>query len=120
MARILIVDDDKADRIVMGTILERAGHETFFAKDGEKALREYLGKAIDVVVTDLHMPLMHGLELITALRDLSPGPVIIAISGMGSDQLDLAEALGADETLVKPVDPQELLSVVTKAVGGQD
>ncbi len=57
MARILIVDDDKPDRIVMSTILERAGHETFLAEDGEEALREYLGKAIDVVVTDLHMPL---------------------------------------------------------------
>ena len=120
MARILIVDDDESARIVLSTILERAGHETFFAEDGERALREYLGNAIDVVVTDLHMPLMHGLELITVLRDLSPGPVIIAISGMGSDQLDLAEALGADETLVKPVDPDKLLSAVTNAVGGQD
>ena len=119
MARILIVDDDKADRIVMGTILERAGHETFFAKDGEKALREYLGKAIDVVITDLHMPLMHGLELITVLRDLSPVPVIIAISGTGSDQLDMAQAVGADATLTKPVDPDELLNAVRRAITGE-
>ncbi len=120
MARILIVDDDEADRIVLSTILERAGHETFLAEDGREAVSVYGATEIEVVITDLQMPQMHGLELITVLRDLSTPPAIIAISGMGSDQLDLAEALGADETLVKPVDPHELLSVVTNAVGGQD
>ena len=72
MARILIVDDDKLDRIVLGTILERAGHETYFAADGDEALREYRAQAIEIVVTDLQMPGVHGLELITLLRDLSP------------------------------------------------
>jgi CheY-like chemotaxis protein len=72
VAKILIVDDDEADRIVLGTILERGGHETFFAKDGEEALSEYGAHAIEVVVTDLQMPKVHGLELITVLRDLSP------------------------------------------------
>ncbi len=119
MAKILIVDDDEADRIVLGTILERAGHETFSAKDGEEALREYGGRAIEVVLTDLQMPKVHGLELITVLRDLSPRPTIIAISGTGSVQLDMAEALGATVTLLKPVDPEELLSAVTDAVGGE-
>ena len=116
MAKILIVDDDEADRIVLGTILERAGHETFFAKDGEEALREYGGRAIEVVLTDLQMPKVHGLELITVLRDLSPRPAIIAISGTGSDQLDIAQAVGAYATLAKPVDPAELLSAVAMAV----
>ena len=85
VARILIVDDDEADRIVLGTILERAGHQAYFAADGEEALSEYGGHAIDVVITDLQMPKVHGLELITVLRDLSPRPAIIAISGTGSD-----------------------------------
>ncbi len=119
VARILIVDDDEADRIVLGTILERAGHETYFAEDGEEALREYGGHAIEVVITDLHMPRVHGLELITVLRDLYPRPAIVAISGTGSDQLDMAQAVGADATLIKPVDPYELLSAVTKAVAGE-
>ncbi len=119
MARILIVDDDAADRIVLGTILERAGHETFFAEDGEDALSEYGGHAIDIVVTDLQMPKVHGLELITVLRDLSPRPAIIAISGTGSDQLDMAQAVGADATLTKPVDPAELLNAVRRAITGE-
>ncbi len=120
VARILIVDDDEADRIVLGTILERAGHETYFATDGEEALSEYGGHAIDIIVTDLQMPKVHGLELITVLRDLSPRPAIIAISGTGSDQLDMAQAVGADATLVKPVDRIELLSAVAMAVAGRD
>ncbi len=86
MARILIVDDDEADRIVLGTILKRAGHETHFAADGDEALKEYRAQAIEIVVTDLQMPKVHGLELITLLRDLSPRPAIIAVSGTGSDQ----------------------------------
>ena len=119
VARILIVDDDESDRIVLGTILERAGHETYFAEDGEEALSEYGGHAIDIIVTDLQMPKVHGLELITVLRHLSPRPAIIAISGTGPDQLDMAQAVGADAQLVKPVDPDEFLNAVTKVVAGE-
>ena len=118
VARILIVDDDKTDRIVLGTILERAGHETFFAEDGEEALGEYGGHAIDIVVTNLQIPRVHGLDLITLLRDVSPRPAIIAISGTGL--LDFAKAGGADATLTKPVDRIELLSAVAVAVAGRD
>ena len=119
MARVLIVDDDKPVLIFLRTILEQADHEVFSAEDGEEAVREYRGKAIEVVITDLQMPKVHGLELITVLRDLSPRPAIIAISGTGSDQLDMAQAVGADATLIKTVDPYELLSAVTKAVAGE-
>ena len=117
VARILIVDDDELDRTVLGTILERAGHETHFATDGEEALREYCDKAIDVIITDLQMPGLHGLELITMLRDMS---AIIAISGTGESQLDMAQALGADATLAKPVDPAELLDAVAKVVAAEE
>ena len=119
MARILIVDDEESDRIVLSTILERAGHETFIAEDGEAALREYRGTAIEVVITYLQMPKVHYVELITLLRHFTPRPAIIAISGTGSDQLDIAQAVGAEATLTKPVAPSELLSAVTRAVAGE-
>ena len=120
MARILIVDDDEADRVVLCAILERAGHETFLAEDGEEALSTYGGRVIDVVITDLEMPRVDGLELITILRDLSPRPAIIAISGTGVDQLDIAQAVGADWILTKPIDPIELLSAAAMAVASRD
>ncbi len=116
MARILIVDDDELDRTVLNAILERAGHETFLAEDGREAVSVYGATEIDVVITDLQMPDVHGLELITVLRELSPRPAIIAISGTGSDQLDMAQAVGADATLTKPVDPSELLDAIAQAV----
>lgn len=112
MARLLVVDDDEADRIVVRTILERADHEVFVARDGDEALTEYGGKGIDVVVTDLQMRNVHGLELISILRDFTPRPGIIAISGTGEVQLDMAHALGAERTLTKPVVPDELLAAV--------
>ncbi len=116
MARILIVDDEEHDRLLPQQILERAGHETVLASDGEEALDLYRDSAVDVVVTDLQMPRVNGLELIRALRALSPPPAIIALSGAGYAQLRTAQAAGADATLNKPVDPQGLLTAIAMAV----
>lgn len=116
MARILIVDDEESDRLFAQAILERAGHETCFAADGDEALRQYQLKAIDVVVTDLQMPEVHGFELISVFRDFTPPPAVIAISGTGQFQLHMAEALGAKWTLTKPLDPELLLRYVDEAL----
>lgn len=112
MARVLIVDDEEADRVVLRTILERSSHKVFEAKDGDEALEVYEGTGIELVITDLQMRNVHGLELISILRDFSPRPGIIAISGTGEVQLDMAHALGATRTLTKPVMPDQLLSAV--------
>ncbi len=116
MARILIVDDEESDRVLERTILERQGHETYVAVNGEEALREYVGKGIEVVITDLQMPKVHGFELITVLRDFSPQPSIIAVSGTGPEQLDMANALGAKFTLRKPIDPDRLIAAVEQVL----
>ncbi len=118
MARVLIVDDEQADRIILGRILEGAGHDVYLTSDDEQALKSLLKKSIDVVVTDLQMPKIHGLELITMLRTLYPEAGIIAVSATGPPQLDMAEAVGATVTLSKPVDPDELVEAVAKAVPG--
>ncbi len=112
MARLLVVDDDEGDRTVLRTILERAEHQVWVAGDGDEALTQFQGKAIDVVITDLQMTNVHGLELITILRELEPRPGIIAVSGTGETQLDMARMLGASVTLTKPIRPQLLLDAV--------
>jgi CheY-like chemotaxis protein len=112
MARLLVVDDDEGDREVLKAILERAQHEVWLAKDGDEALSQFQGKEIEVVITDLQMDNVHGLELITILRDLRPRPGIIAISGTGEAQLDMARMMGASHTLQKPVRPELLLNAV--------
>lgn len=109
----LVVDDEEADRVVLRTILERANHQVWVARDGADALSQFQGKGIEVVVTDLQMSNVHGLELITILRELSPRPEIIAISGTGEAQLDMARLLGASRTIQKPVRPDLLLAMVT-------
>jgi CheY-like chemotaxis protein len=118
LARLLVVDDEEADRIVLQTILERADHVVFTAQDGREALEVFEGRDIQVVITDLQMDEVHGLELITIVRDFDPRPPIIAISGTGEVQLEMAQALGAQRTLTKPVDPQALLSAVREVLAG--
>jgi CheY-like chemotaxis protein len=118
LARVLVVDDEEADRIVLKTILERANHEVFLAQDGRDAIDLYEGKKIQLLITDLQMDDVHGLELITIVRDFNPRPPIIAISGTGEVQLEMARALGAERTLTKPIQPEDLLSAVEEALAG--
>ncbi len=120
MARILIVDDEEGDRLIAQAILARAGHETFFAHDGEDALRQYALKGIDLVLTDLQMPEVHGFELISVLRDFTDPPALVAVSGTGQFQLQMAEALGAKYTLTKPLTPELLLDAVDRALADRE
>lgn len=119
MARVLIVDDTEMDLLLQQAILARYGHQTFTATSGEAALRIYVDNDIEVVVTDLHMPAVHGFELISVLRDFSPRPAIIAVSGTGPPQLEIADELGAQFTLHKPVVPEQLVAAVEQAVAAR-
>lgn len=116
MARILIVDDDESARSFEDAILTDAGHDVCSAPDGEQALRLYLESGFDLVITDLEMPDVHGFELISIFRDLSPSPPVIAVSGTGEFQLHMARRLGAVATLSKPIDPTRLLHAVEEAL----
>jgi CheY-like chemotaxis protein len=116
VARILIVDDEESDRLLGEAILTRAGHEVVTSSGGEDALRRFLGEGVDVVITDLQMPDVHGFELITILRELLPQPPVIAVSGTGEFQLHMARELGAVATLTKPLQPETLLGAVDAAL----
>jgi CheY-like chemotaxis protein len=117
MAKILIVDDEELDRMYERAILESAGHELFYAHDGTAALKICKETPVDVVVTDLAMPDFNGLRLIKELRKEGVKVPIIAVSGWASDQLDLAEAYGADLALVKPLDGEDLVKAVDTMLG---
>ena len=115
MARVLIVEDEQTDQTILGRIVEGAGHEVYLASGGAEALDVYMGRSIDVIVTDLHMPGIEGLELIVALQALFPDVAIIAVSAMGPELLAAAKDKGALVAFSKPVDPQELLEAIAHA-----
>ncbi len=114
MARVLIVEDEPTDRVILGNIVERTGHDVYFASDGEQALKIHLKRSIDVVVTDLHMPDVDGLEFIMSLRALLPETAIIVVSGKAPELLAEARGKGALVALSKPVDPHELVEALEK------
>ncbi len=114
MARVLIVEDEQTDRIILGSILEGVGHDVYFASGGEKALKVYTGRSIDVIVTDLQMPHVDGLELIVALQALFPDVAIIVVSGKGPELLAAAKDKGVLVAFSKPVDPDELIEALEK------
>ena len=117
MARILIVDDEMTDRMLERSILEEVGHELLTATDGREALSIYHAQPIDLVITDIMMPKLDGLDLIYEIRQSDPGARIIAISGVSSEGLDHASERGAVETLFKPVKREDLLDAVKRALG---
>ena len=107
MSRILVVDDEPDQRFLLRRIFERAGHEVSDATDGAAALRAVRESAPDLVVTDMMMPVMSGVELVRCLRG-DPATAHIPILAASGDS-HLAGA--ADAVLTKPYDVHHLLAV---------
>jgi len=116
MASILLIDDDENLRTITAEILRSAGHTTDTAGDGRAGLALYKAKLHDLVITDIVMPDMDGLELIDKLRQTEPRPRVIAMSGghrfSKPVYLPTAKRLGAERTLAKPARPDVLLQIV--------
>ena len=116
MARILVVDWEEEERVYFWSVLEDVGHVLLFASDGQTALEVWRNNEVDLVLTELYLPELNGLRLIKELMALDRDQLIVAISEISADQLDLAEDYGACHILYKPVDPQTLVSGVAKAL----
>jgi len=120
MARILIVDDERAVRVTMRRILERDGHEVCEAGDGEAALEQFRALVPDLVLMDLYMPKVDGLEATIRLQTEFPGAQVIGMSGGGwrSKEAVLEEVagLGIANTLPKPFTMDEGLDVVSRVL----
>ena len=120
MARILLIDDDHALREVTAEVLRQAGHIVETAPDGNVGLAKHRAERQDLIITDINMPDMDGVELIMALRYTEPRPRIIAISGGGRFSqpiyLPLAERLGVQRALAKPIRADTLLRAVTEVL----
>lgn len=116
MARVLLIDDDDTVRSAMARAVALGGHEVLQARDGRQALREAEGRELDLVITDVNMPEMDGIEVILTLAERRPGLPVIAVSGGGRMPkevlLSSAGILGAVKTLGKPFDLAEFRKLV--------
>jgi CheY-like chemotaxis protein len=124
MARILVIDDDQAVRLTIQLVLERAGHEVTLADGGRQGVQLFGDDDFDLLIVDIFMPGMDGLETMRDIHRLRPAVPVVVISGYAfrtpvetvPDFLKMAEKLGAVRTLRKPFRPAELLSIVGDAL----
>jgi DNA-binding response OmpR family regulator len=129
-ASILVIDDEPAVGLSLRRTLERAGHTVTVTTSGTEGLETFQRSLHEVVITDIMMPRLHGIDLIRHVRQLAPQTCVIAISGGGnfgrlryepealttSAYLVAAREAGADEVLTKPFERDELLASITRVL----
>jgi CheY-like chemotaxis protein len=119
MARILLIDDDDLLRGVLAKALAYAGHETVQASDGRMGVELARVTPLDMVITDLIMPVQEGVETIITLHKEQPKLPLVAMSGGASNSqlyLDIAGKIGARRVLSKPFTPKELIEVIDEVL----
>jgi DNA-binding response OmpR family regulator len=111
---VLIVDDDTKIRNLLRSVLETAGYSVQDSADGNQALASIRRRCPDIVLTDIVMPDMEGIELIKKMRMITKSFKIVAMSGAGasSKYLQAARLLGADATIQKPIAIDTLLELM--------
>ncbi len=116
MATVLIADDEANLRKILRVLLERQGYKALAVPDGASALKVIQEGGVDVLISDLKMPGMDGLELLSAVKNLDPGLPVIVITAHGTvDTAVSALKKGAFDYITKPFDKNELQAAVRKA-----
>jgi CheY-like chemotaxis protein len=113
--RVLLVEDDEDNRELMTEVLQSAGYEVVTAASGAEGLNKLSGQPVNVVVTDVGMPGMGGLEVARASKRIAPDVPVVVVTGY-AEREDITNARGreVDAVLVKPVDPDLLTASVAE------
>lgn len=118
--KILTVDDSASIRQMVSFTLKKEGYEVIEASDGKDALSKIGSGGVSMVITDLHMPNMNGIELIRALR-ANPSykftPIVMLTTESHQDKKDSGRQAGATGWIVKPFKPEQLVAVVKRLLG---
>jgi len=117
---IVTVDDSASVRQMVAFTLKGAGYDVIECSDGQDALSKIDGPGVHMVITDLNMPNMNGLELIKALRgkpEFKFMPIVFLTTESQPEKKAEAKAAGATGWIVKPFKPEQLLAVVKKVLG---
>ena len=112
MPRVLVVDDEPLMRDILRRMLQTEGYEVEEAEDGLEGLQRYRAVPADLVITDLHMPRLSGLDMIKELLHEFPNVKVIMISGDGDMMRNVVQALGIQETLQKPFEMNAVMAAV--------
>jgi DNA-binding response OmpR family regulator len=117
MARILVIDDDQSVRSVLRILLQQSGHQVVTAEDGRSGLETAEEDNFDILIIDIFMPEMDGLETIRLIRKSKSTMPIIVISGGSGRALEpnflaMARKFGAIESIEKPFRPNALFAAV--------
>lgn len=114
--RVLLIDDEPMVRKVVRKMLERAGHVVVDVENGRVGLRQLKMANFDLIVTDIIMPDVAGIEVLITVRERHPSIAVVVMSGGGRlgdvDFLDVARKLGAAATLQKPFTSEVLLKAI--------
>jgi DNA-binding NtrC family response regulator len=117
MADILVIDDELQIRRLMARALEGAGHAVAAAENGRVGLDHFMARPFDLVITDIIMPDVEGVEVVRAIRTMSDVPLLV-ITGGGRmkqmDFLDIAAHFGASDTLAKPFRMNALVAMAER------
>ena len=115
--RILLVDDDRGLRLALSTLLEDAGHEVETAGDGPEAVALLQGRAFDIVLLDIGLPSMSGLDVLARARELATPPLVIMMTADDTSQPVLESVRRqAFRYLRKPFPPNTIVDVINDSV----
>lgn len=120
MAKILAVDDSASMRQMVAFTLKGAGYEVVEASDGKQALDKAKTTQVDLVLSDVNMPVMDGITLVKELRALSNykfTPILMLTTESAGDKKMEGKKAGATGWLVKPFNPDQLLATIKKVLG---
>ena len=116
---VLIVDDSESIREVVSFTLQSEGYDVLVGVDGEDALKFLDGRHIDIVITDLHMPNIDGLELIRRIRKIDSYkhmPILFLTTESQAEKKMEAKEAGATGWIIKPFVPAKLLSAISRVI----
>lgn len=121
MTKILVVDDDRGTRHILQTLLTNAGYETAVAKDGVEALRALERGQFDLLLLDVWMPRMNGLELLARLRTRTTKPRVVVMTSDDAPQTLLETVReNAFRYVHKPIQPPDLLTTVRQVLAAPE
>ena len=119
MRKVLIVDDSASMRQMVSFTLRQGGFEAIEAEHGQDALDKLKGQSVDLVITDLNMPVMDGITLIRNLRQqpaMKSKPILMLTTEGLATKKEEGKAAGATGWIVKPFDPDKLLLTIAKVL----